>query len=119
MPALFTTDNAPKPRRLALWQDIVCDVFVQLDCRSDLGGDFHGVITSAMVGNAKCSATSGLTPVPQSVTVTINWPPSSLHDRITNSRDRSTTDSMASIPFTTSTRYPRRVSQQRCEIPSR
>jgi AraC-like DNA-binding protein len=58
MPALFTTDNAPKPRRLALWQDIVCDVFVQLDCRSDLGGDFHGAITSAMVGNAKCSEVS-------------------------------------------------------------
>ena len=58
MPALFTTDNAPKPRRLALWQDIVCDVFVQLDCRSDLGADFHGAITSAMVGNTKCSEVS-------------------------------------------------------------
>jgi len=37
MPALFTTETAPTHRRLALWQDIVCDVFVQLDCKSDLG----------------------------------------------------------------------------------
>src|SRR5258708_39108229 len=31
MPALFTTENAPTHRRPALWQAIVCDVFVQLD----------------------------------------------------------------------------------------
>jgi AraC-like DNA-binding protein len=55
MPALFTTEPAPSHRRLALWQDIVCDVFVELDCRSDRATDFHGAITSAMVGNSKCS----------------------------------------------------------------
>jgi AraC-like DNA-binding protein len=58
MPALFTTETAPSHRRLALWQDIVCDVFVQLDCKSDLGSDFHGAIMSAMVGGAKCSEVS-------------------------------------------------------------
>jgi AraC-like DNA-binding protein len=58
MPALFTTENAPTHRRLALWQDIVCDVFVQLDCKSDLGADFHGAITSATIGKAKCSEVS-------------------------------------------------------------
>ena len=58
MPALFTTENAPAHRRLALWQDIVCDVFVQLDCKSDLGTAFHGAITSAMLGDAKCSEVS-------------------------------------------------------------
>ncbi|MFB9265659.1 helix-turn-helix domain-containing protein [Bradyrhizobium erythrophlei] len=58
MPALFTTDNAPTHRRLALWQDIVCDVFVQLDCRSDLGSAFHGAITSSQLGPAKCSTVS-------------------------------------------------------------
>ena len=31
MPALFTTEGAPTHRRLALWRDIVCDVFVQLE----------------------------------------------------------------------------------------
>jgi AraC-like DNA-binding protein len=55
MQALFTTDQAPTHRRLALWQDIVCDVFVQLDCKSDLGGAFHGAITSAQLGAIKCS----------------------------------------------------------------
>ena len=28
MPIQFTTDGSPGYRRLALWQDIVCDVFV-------------------------------------------------------------------------------------------
>ncbi len=55
MPALFTTEGAPTHRRLALWQDIVCDVFVQLDCKSDLGTAFHGAITSAQLGAVKCS----------------------------------------------------------------
>jgi hypothetical protein len=27
----FTTESAPGYRRLALWQDIVCDVYVGLD----------------------------------------------------------------------------------------
>ncbi|WGS23586.1 MULTISPECIES: helix-turn-helix domain-containing protein [unclassified Bradyrhizobium] len=58
MPALFTTEDAPTHRRLALWQDIVCDVFVQLDCKSDLGTAFHGAITSSQVGPAKCSTVS-------------------------------------------------------------
>ncbi|MCA6122689.1 helix-turn-helix domain-containing protein [Bradyrhizobium sp. WSM 1704] len=58
MPALFTTEDAPTHRRLALWQDIVCDVFVQLDCRSDLGTAFHGAITSAQLGAARCSTVS-------------------------------------------------------------
>ena len=58
MPALFTTEGAPTHRRLALWQDIVCDVFVQLDCKSDLGSAFHGAITSAQLGPAKCSVVS-------------------------------------------------------------
>jgi AraC-like DNA-binding protein len=58
MPALFTTESAPTHRRLALWQDIVCDVFVQLDCKSDLGANFHGAITSATVGKARCSEVS-------------------------------------------------------------
>ena len=58
MPALFTTEVAPTHRRLALWQDIVCDVFVQLDCKSDLGTAFHGAITSAPLGAVKCSEVS-------------------------------------------------------------
>jgi AraC-like DNA-binding protein len=58
MPALFTTENAPTHRRLALWQDIVCDVFVQLDCKSDLGPNFHGAITSATIGKARWSEVS-------------------------------------------------------------
>jgi AraC-like DNA-binding protein len=58
MRALFTTEDAPTHRRLALWQDIVCDVFVQLDCKSDLGGAFHGAITSSQLGSAKCSTVS-------------------------------------------------------------
>lgn len=55
MPIQFTTDGSPGYRRLALWQDIVCDVFVGLDCKSDLGNAFRGSVTKAALGNAECS----------------------------------------------------------------
>jgi hypothetical protein len=58
MPIRFTTDGVPRYRRLALWQDIVCDVYVQLDCTSDLGSDFHGSVTRAPLGCATCSEVS-------------------------------------------------------------
>ncbi|MCK1708431.1 MULTISPECIES: helix-turn-helix domain-containing protein [unclassified Bradyrhizobium] len=51
----FTTDDSPGHRRLALWQDIVCDVFVGLDCKSDLGSAFRGSVTQATLGKAVCS----------------------------------------------------------------
>ena len=58
MPIQFTTDGVPGSRRLALWQDIVCDVYVQLDCKSDLGSAFAGSVTRARLGQATCSEVS-------------------------------------------------------------
>lgn len=58
MPILFTTDESPQHRRLARWQDIVCDVYVGLDCQSDLGGAFHGEVKHASLGSAVCSEVS-------------------------------------------------------------
>lgn len=58
MPVQFTTDGSPGYRRLSLWQDIVCDVFVGLDCKSDLGSAFHGTVTQAALGRAVCSDVS-------------------------------------------------------------
>jgi AraC-like DNA-binding protein len=58
MPIQFTTDDVPGYRRLALWQDIVCDVYVRLDCKSDLGSDFRGAVTRAPLGRATCSEVS-------------------------------------------------------------
>ena len=54
MPVQFTTDDAPGYRRLTLWQDIVCDVYVQLDCKSDLGSAFRGKVTRAPLGRELC-----------------------------------------------------------------
>lgn len=54
----FTTDNAPGSKRLAVWQDIVCDVYVQLDCKSDMGSTFHGEITRTPLAGAACSNVS-------------------------------------------------------------
>jgi AraC-like DNA-binding protein len=51
----FTTDSAPRHRKLALWQDIVCDVFVQLDCKSDLGSAFRGSVSRSMLGPVACT----------------------------------------------------------------
>jgi len=48
---LDTSSSAPH-RRLAIWQDIVCDTFVGLDCRSDLHGAFWGAVAQTSVGPA-------------------------------------------------------------------
>jgi len=58
MQVQFATDGVPAYRRLALWQDIVCDVYVQLDCKSDLGSAFNGRITRAQLGEASCTEVS-------------------------------------------------------------
>lgn len=58
MPVQFTTDGSPNHRRLTLWQDIVCDVFVQLDCKSDMGTTFNGTVTRAALGAASFSDVS-------------------------------------------------------------
>ncbi len=49
------TDGTPAARRIALWQDIVCDVFVQLDCRSDAGDSFRGAVASTDLGPLQCT----------------------------------------------------------------
>lgn len=49
------TNGAPAQKRLALWQDIVCDTFVLLDCKSDAGDSFRGSITRAELGAALCT----------------------------------------------------------------
>lgn len=51
----FDTDGAAPQKRIALWQDIVCDVFVQLDCRSDAGDNFRGAVDSRDLGPLQCT----------------------------------------------------------------
>jgi AraC-like DNA-binding protein len=46
---LDTGSSAPD-RRLAVWQDIVCDTFVGLDCRSDMRDAFWGSVSQSKVG---------------------------------------------------------------------
>lgn len=58
MPTRFSAADAPPHKRLALWQDIICDVYVQLDCTSDLGSSFHGSVSSGRLGQALCSTVS-------------------------------------------------------------
>jgi AraC-like DNA-binding protein len=55
MAVTLNTDAAPPPRRIAMWQDIVCDVFVQLDCQTDLRSDFHGSVAQSMIGPVSCT----------------------------------------------------------------
>jgi AraC-like DNA-binding protein len=56
---LDTHDFAPG-RRLAAWQDIVCDVYVQLDCASDRRSDFRGAITRTSLGSIACTTVSSI-----------------------------------------------------------
>ena len=55
MAIILDTESVPPNRRLAVWQDIVCDVFVQLDCKTDIGGDFRGSVTTSMLGPVSCT----------------------------------------------------------------
>jgi AraC-like DNA-binding protein len=48
---LDTSSSAPQ-RRLAIWQDIVCDTFVGLDCRSDMDEAFWGSVSQSRIGPA-------------------------------------------------------------------
>jgi AraC-like DNA-binding protein len=48
---LDTSSSAPH-RRLAVWQDIVCDTFVGLDCRSDHNETFWGTVAQSRIGPA-------------------------------------------------------------------
>ena len=49
MTVRYDTASEPARRRLAAWQDIVCDVFVGLDCKSDLE-DFRGSVARTNFG---------------------------------------------------------------------
>lgn len=51
---LDTSSSAPQ-RRLAIWQDIVCDTFVGLDCKSDLHDTFWGAVAQSRIGPVSCT----------------------------------------------------------------
>ena len=50
MAVVLDTSSCLPERRLALWQDIVCDTFVGLDCKSDMRGEFWGSVSQSRMG---------------------------------------------------------------------
>jgi AraC-like DNA-binding protein len=52
---LLDTSASVPDRRLAVWQDIVCDTFVGLDCRSDLRDGFWGAVAQSAIGPVTCT----------------------------------------------------------------
>ena len=50
MAIVLDTRSSVPDRRLAVWQDIVCDTFVGLDCRSDMHEGFWGSVSQTMIG---------------------------------------------------------------------
>ena len=50
MTVVLDTSSCLPERRLAVWQDIVCDTFVGLDCKSDMRGAFWGSVSQARIG---------------------------------------------------------------------
>ncbi|HSJ40846.1 MAG TPA: AraC family transcriptional regulator, partial [Xanthobacteraceae bacterium] len=50
MAVVLDTGSCLPERRLAVWQDIVCDTFVGLDCKSDMRGAFWGAVSQSRVG---------------------------------------------------------------------
>jgi AraC-like DNA-binding protein len=49
---VLNTSSSVPDRRLAVWQDIVCDTFVGLDCRSDMHEAFWGAVSQSAIGPA-------------------------------------------------------------------
>jgi AraC-like DNA-binding protein len=47
---VLDTSSCLPERRLAVWQDIVCDTFVGLDCKSDMRGAFWGSVSQSRIG---------------------------------------------------------------------
>ncbi len=52
---IFSTDHLPRNDRLAYWSDLICDVYVGLDCRSDRKNRFQGRISRADLGQIQVS----------------------------------------------------------------
>jgi hypothetical protein len=52
---VLDTSSSVPDRRLAVWQDIVCDTFVGLDCRSDMRDGFWGSVSQSMIGPVACT----------------------------------------------------------------
>ena len=50
MAVVLDTSSCLPERRLAVWQDIVCDTFVGLDCKSDMRGAFWGAVSQSRIG---------------------------------------------------------------------
>ena len=50
MTVVLDTSSCLPERRLAVWQDIVCDTFVGLDCKSDMRGAFWGAVSQSRFG---------------------------------------------------------------------
>ena len=55
MAVVLDTSTAVPNRRLAVWQDIVCDTFVGLDCKSPMHGAFWGSVAQSMIGPVSCT----------------------------------------------------------------
>ena len=51
MAVVLDTSLCLPERRLAVWQDIVCDTFVGLDCKSDMSGAFWGAVSQSRIGS--------------------------------------------------------------------
>ena len=50
MAVVLDTSSCLPQRRLSAWQDIVCDTFVGLDCKSELRGAFWGSVSQSRLG---------------------------------------------------------------------
>ena len=51
----FDTRSVAPDKRLVLWQDIVCDVFVELDCKCMEEKPFQGNLSQSVIGETSCT----------------------------------------------------------------
>lgn len=54
MRSVLSTDDVAARERASYWIDLICDVFVQLDC-TDVDADFHGTIINEPMGRVQLS----------------------------------------------------------------
>ena len=55
MTQILRTDAVAQHERIAYWTDVICDVYVQLDCDSPAASDFSGSIERDVLAGMEVS----------------------------------------------------------------
>jgi hypothetical protein len=50
MEVVFDSRNLPAGKRRQAWRDAICEIYLQVDCRTDLDVEYVGLVREARLG---------------------------------------------------------------------